>query len=246
MEKHILIRNLPSCNINKDSLLLIEECLLEKVGKMYPHATKDCFTFTIKDRFGQTEYGTVKNFKLLYFTDDVKEINISFFQDAPPIFNISVIFRTSEWPSEIKIKLENDSAHEQADVIYNNIINILKPHKNINFIFHLHEANEFLSLVSFLWVFFSIFSLLFGIGILFYDQDISSTTIDLRLIGIILIFLGLSTPFYIISNKLKPYSVFHTRKNINFSRWYNWFWEGILATLIFGWLFSKLLTFLKQ
>lgn len=226
MLKYSFEKTIPSCNVEKKLLQELEYYVLGKVQEIYGEDITKDYKFIVKDFFGEMELKNVDDFKLSYFPDDTKAQEIIFLNLSPTFFYVSIRFGMHAYNSYLKIELQDEKAHEKVKAMYSELIDIFKGYKNNNFIFHLHDSNNFF--VSSLFGLFAyfLFCLLIG-GTLFLKMGQAK-------VGIFSICFSSLLPFYIISARLKPYSVFSTRINSTFSRWYNWFFTGFLAFIVFN------------
>lgn len=227
MSKYSLEKKLPSCSVERQLLKDLDNYIIKIAKSLCPGLTntRDKYKFIIIDSFGEETLGNIDDFKLSYFPNDTKKVKLTFFSLYTRLFDIGIIFDLSGWESEIRIELEDESPREKVNGIYAEVITILRDYKTKNFIFHLYNKNAFVSGLFSGLAMLSIF--LFGAGI----REILKGQIKT---GVFFILIFFFVPFYIISSKLKPYSTFQTRLNINLAIWYRWFCLSFLGFWIFG------------
>jgi hypothetical protein len=209
-----------SCSVDKETLIRIENYIISNVPNVLRLATDEIlknYSVKITDSFSTEEFKSIKDFKSELFYDDTIEIKLGFVLQENLVFLRLSKYDTS---SEIAIEFVDDNVRENAIGILDGIEALLKPYKNMNYIYHNSFINGTLTGIC-------VFLLIYFIISLNYVSD----KISYLIYSFATLTLGL---FILLANKLKPYSEFDTRSQRIYNEYFKFFKWGILGFVIFG------------
>lgn len=155
MSKYILNKKIHSCTVDKDLLINLENCILDRViNKIIGEYINDemiekynnYYTISIKEKNGLEEFESIKDYKQPLLPNETKEVELNVSLNIPDIaknnIGLSYIYININFSNSfdkkiiVNIKSENKSKQIALN-IYNLIKETIENNYNNNFIFHL-------------------------------------------------------------------------------------------------------------
>jgi hypothetical protein len=217
-----LRKALTSCLVTPDLLRRLEDYIINKLPAIIdidPTPFKESYSISITDNLGTEKFKTISNFGASLFSNQTTTIELDCSIYTPKKFIISITFSRISRNSDISIRFESDNAKILVNSIYNELIDIINFASTRNKFYHPPDF-----IISFIFV---LIPTTIIIGIKLFQESLIT-------LGLISIFIAASSLFLILSNILKPYTTFYTRRSLSVDGWYSWFVKGFWAFLIFG------------
>lgn len=239
MPTYTSTRTLPSCKVERELLVELEEYIRQKMETLYAN-NKDAipsvisYKVIINDSVGSETLFSIKEYNAQYFPNDIQAIHLKS-NASRHNMSLAVKFGLVKGATEVEMSYTGDSAREIVTGICEEIIKRTKVYETNNHLFQLSSLLLFIPILL-----FSV-SLALVIGSLehpeVYHKAVQSVSVAV---------LALSVGWFVLTF-FKPYATFHTRRNEKLERRLNWilltFLGFILVTVIGVYFRTRLLGF---
>lgn len=230
MERYILDKHLPSCNITKDMARELEKYLTDRLTKKLKgiltleDTSNKIYKVKLEDDSGEEHLNSINQHHRDKFSNHINSLTFEY-SITPQDFTLKIKFSKSPTQSYLYIDLLGEGAKEFSLGIYNEIYDILRDRKNIHFIFH----------GKYSWTSVAIFStiMLFFLATGYTNNQKT------------VVFIALLQIFYIIASTLLPYSQFDTINNEKYNKTIQWILNGMAGVFLFGVIAQYILNMLN-
>lgn len=241
MSKYKLNKKIHSCTVDKELLINLEDCILNRIidkvigeylNEEMIEKYKNNYTISIKEKDGLEEFKRIEDYKGPLLPKDTNQVKLDVNLITPdiPENNIGLSYISIKigfnifYEDGIEINIQSENQSKQiASNIYDLIKETIEHKYNGNYVYHLFRTFDFSG--------FGIALLSAGVGayftLLISLQFSSFTYSSLITFSNYLFFL-----FYLISSKLKPYIVFESTKSKKYKKRYNDIKTLVIFTII--------------
>ena len=214
---------LPSCDVEKDLLADIEGYILRKASEISSNGgdiIRKRYYFSVEEERGTETLDSTSEYRLSHFPDDTKSIILDLDLLASKChLSIRLSFNVERHFSYMKVRCDGDSAREIVLGLTAGLHNIIKPYVNRNAMFHLSPGIEGFIFGTMITI--SVVALVF----------LLKGSLEIGIVGLAI---TIMSSYFLYLKRLKPFSVFSTRRNANLHKWHIWLFWGAVGFVVFS------------
>lgn len=225
MSIYTATRTLPSCKVERELLVELEEYIRQKMETLYannPKAIPSVISYKviINDSVGSETLFSIKDYNAQYFPNDIRAIHL---KSETSRHNMSLVvkFGLIKDLTQVEMSYEGDSAREIVTGVCEEIIKRIKVYETNNYIFQSSSA------------FTVIPALFFPVSLALIAQILDFPGRIPKIVQPIATALLLISIGWFIVMSFKPYSTFKTRRNEIRERRLSWVLLGFLGFVLF-------------
>lgn len=223
-----LKRRLPSCRVDKETLLVIEDYILEQARDVFgltPEVAQSKLSVVIQESLGTERLASAKEMRSDTFPDTTVSVQLEV-REWRPSCTLDVYFHRESFHSSATVRAEGAQAREKAIGFFDGLLRRLESHRSYAWFFHPHpaiggalSALTFMSFGAVPWAFTAA-----------VPEKLAAGFIALPLVLLI----------FHVGARLNPYTSFASRRADIREKTWNWFVGGMVAFLVFGTLLAGL------
>ncbi len=222
MSRYSIEARIRSCSLSKDTVERLEKYVFEKaaaINQLSLDTVREDYQIESIDSLGTETLRSIHEHGRHQFYSDTRRLVISYRRYHDKLTTLKLCFGLTAPRSSIELTVDGPNARETATAILHELQLLLKPHANINFIFHGRYA-----LIPFVGVGISLAAMP-----LLFDTRIAE---PLRMLNAwvalgILAFWAL----YALTSRINPYVLFDTAENARTQQVFGWALKTVLAVV---------------